>query len=83
MFGTICLALLTLILVVQVIGLFITMRPKVAVQSLSARANFASPDAYYDPCYLGTCTGGAPQFQYGGSDVRILDENGNCLPGGC
>lgn len=83
-FAGICVTLLTLILVVQLITLFVGVRkPKVTVVPRSAKANLASPDAYYDPCYLGTCTGGAPQFQYNSSDVRVLDENGNCLPGGC
>lgn len=79
----ICVALLSLILIVQIATLFVSVRPRVAINSLSARANMASDDTYYDPCYLGTCTPGAPQFpQNGSGEPCAMDENFQPLPGG-
>jgi hypothetical protein len=83
-FAGICVALLSLILIVQIVTLFVSVRPRVAVNSLSARANMAGPNAYYDPCYLGTCP---TPHNFSGSSVSSswcnTDPNGDNYGDGC
>ncbi len=72
----VCVLLLAGIFVIQLIGLLSSRRPA-ALRSNAMIRNIDGESSYNNDYYNG--------FSGGGSDngVRVLDEGGNCLPGGC